>query len=156
MIAIASALEEPQTMYLADMPLLDPTLVISVIPTVISVISHTPTRPYSTQRPLTQPIPTLTYPTISYLPLLDPTMVISVIPMVISVISVVISVISVFPATPEMHAVNCRRFMTSSFPLTMYPSVKPLMGFLKCSGGKLKASEGFNCFFIIFFMLELK
>ena len=77
------------------LPLLGPTLVILVI----SVISHTPTRPYSTQRPLTQPIPTLTYPTISYLPLLDPTMVISVIPMVISVISVVISVISVFPAT---------------------------------------------------------
>ena len=76
-------------------PLLGPTLVISVIPTVISVISHTPTRPYPTQRPLTQPIPTLTYPTISYLPILDPTMVISVIPMVISV------VISVFPATHE-------------------------------------------------------
>ena len=75
------------------LPLLGPTLVISVIPTVISVISHTPTRPYPTQRPLTQPIPTLTYPTISYLPLLDPTMVISVIPMVISV------AISVFPAT---------------------------------------------------------
>ena len=77
------------------LPLLGPTLVISVIPTVISVISHTPTRPYPTQRPLTQPISTLTYPTISYLPLLDPTMVISVNPMVISVISV----ISVFPAT---------------------------------------------------------
>ena len=65
------------------LPLLGPTLVISVIPTVISVISHTPTTPY----------PTHPYPTISYLPLLDPTMVISVIPMVISV------VISVFPAT---------------------------------------------------------
>ena len=63
------------------------------------MISHTPTRPYPTQRPLTQPIPTHPYPTISYLPLLDPTMGISVIPMVISVVNSVISVISVFPAT---------------------------------------------------------
>ena len=33
---------------------------------------------------------------------------------------------------------------------------KPLAGFLQCNGGKLKESEGCNCFFIVSFALESK